>query len=376
MSHDLAKRQVFISWASQPSGEIAILLKDWLLSLMDGLHVWQSDVDARLGERWSESLQVALTSTDYALLCVTPQNVDSPWLALEAGAAAMGRQVPTVPLLFGMGVADLPSHLGFLQAAEATHENLARLGREVHNKLRPMTTVEALEQRLSSQTDALLVGATRLLVQKGAAPSTRSIRSNRALANYKHLVADVQAAPEVLWPSGGYRFHVFSVGERGTHLTSDLIREVKSGLVELVKGIAAQVDRIVTVVPGGHPWALMVGETLGLPVEILREEGSGIHDERIVRQRSLLYERSLYFRDHRQNKARVLFLDDVVSSGNTSALAIAELRKSGLEVVAAVAIVFKGEGYRDVVDTTGVAHYGLIEVGEDYVRAAPRPSPQ
>jgi len=202
----------------------------------------------------------------------------------------------------------------------------------------------------------------------------RQVRAPKALSNYPCLLADVQSAPEITLPNGKYQFHVFSVGERGTLLPASLISEVKRGLTEIIKPLIDRVDSLVTVVPGGHPWALLIAGDLDLPVEIIRNAESGAEEERMVWQKSLLYERKLYFRSKRRDSAkRVIILDDVVSSGGTVELIANELKVADIEVVAVVAIVFKGELYMNIAKKLEVEFYSILEVDEDYIRAGPRP---
>ena len=345
---------------------------------MDGVDVWASSEDVRLGTDWRESLRTALRDTEYAILCITPQNVDSPWIAMEAGAITMGRgeTFPAVPLLFGLGVDDLPSHLSGFQALEATEENLLRVGREVRECLGVTTDHSVFERRLTVHTQNLWQELTRLIAIRATPMGLKHIRSSKALANYRHLVSDVQKAPEIPWPIGGYRFHVFSVGERGTFLPHELLTEVKNGLVDLVTPFISRIDRLVTVVPGGNPWALIIGQELKIPVEIIRDAESGIEGERLVWQKGLLYERKLFFRDRRDNYTNsVLIIDDIVSSGETATLLVNELRESGSNVLAVVAILLKGTAYQQRSKELGIDFFSLLECDEEYVKAGPRPVP-
>jgi hypothetical protein len=38
------------------------------------------------GERWSINLAKELESSNFGLVCLTPENVNAPWLHFEAGA--------------------------------------------------------------------------------------------------------------------------------------------------------------------------------------------------------------------------------------------------------------------------------------------------
>jgi adenine/guanine phosphoribosyltransferase-like PRPP-binding protein len=369
-------KKVFISWSQSPSKEIASSLKNWLRTLMDDVNVWVSSEDIHLGQDWRKTLRDALETSNYAVLCVTPQNVDSPWIAMETGAIAMKSEQGffAVPVLFGLEERDLPSHLSGFQSIGASKANLIRLANEIRNHVKSRTNSTVFERRLNLHTDELLADLTKLMTKRSNPVEPRQVRAPKALSNYPCLLADVQSAPEITLPNGKYQFHVFSVGERGTLLPASLILEVKKGLAEIIKPLIDRVDSLVTIVPGGHPWALLIAGDLDLPVEIIRNAESGAEEERMVWQKSLLYERKLYFRSKRLSSAkRVIIIDDVVSSGGTVELIANELNGAAIEVVAVVAIVFKGESYKNTAEKLGVEFYSILEVDEDYIRAGPRP---
>lgn len=343
---------------------------------MDDVNVWVSSEDIHLGQDWRKTLRDALDTSNYAVLCVTPQNVDSPWIAMETGAIAMKSEQGffAVPVLFGLEERDLPSHLSGFQSIEASKANLIRLANEIRNHVKSRTDSTVFERRLNLHTDELLADLTKLMTKRSNPVEPRQVRAPKALSNYPCLLADVQSAPEITLPNGKYQFHVFSVGERGTLLPASLILEVKKGLAEIIKPLIDRVDSLVTIVPGGHPWALLIAGDLDLPVEIIRNAESGAEEERMVWQKSLLYERKLYFRSNRPSSAkRVIIIDDVVSSGGTVELIANELNGAAIEVVAVVAIVFKGESYKNTAEKLGVEFYSILEVDEDYIRAGPRP---
>jgi hypothetical protein len=46
---------------------------------------WMSVEDIRSGTRWREVVAHALDSTNFGIICITPDNQDSRWLNFEAG---------------------------------------------------------------------------------------------------------------------------------------------------------------------------------------------------------------------------------------------------------------------------------------------------
>lgn len=78
--------KVFISWSGPLSREIAIALRDWLRNAVQSLDPYMSDEDIPAGARWLADLSSELANTAFGILCVTRENVATPWLNYEAGA--------------------------------------------------------------------------------------------------------------------------------------------------------------------------------------------------------------------------------------------------------------------------------------------------
>lgn len=89
---------------------MALALKGWLPDVINRLEPWMSDSDLESGSRWGSELAASLESSDYGIVCVTPENVSAPWLNFEAGAVAKSVSDSRVcPYLIGMEQTDLPA---------------------------------------------------------------------------------------------------------------------------------------------------------------------------------------------------------------------------------------------------------------------------
>ena len=78
--------KVFISWSGHRCGQVASALRDWLPGVLQVIEPWLSSEDLPLGARWADEIARALQSTDVGIICLTPENLQSPWLMYEAGA--------------------------------------------------------------------------------------------------------------------------------------------------------------------------------------------------------------------------------------------------------------------------------------------------
>ena len=102
--------KIFISWSLPRSKAVAAALKDWLSLVILVSKPYMSAEDIDKGTLWSGKILDELESTDIGISCVTPENLQRPWLSFEAGAIAkrVGR-ARVIPFLFGMDKKDVPA---------------------------------------------------------------------------------------------------------------------------------------------------------------------------------------------------------------------------------------------------------------------------
>jgi hypothetical protein len=128
---------VLLSWSGKPSHEVAALLRDWLPEALPGCVPWVSGEDVAHGARWSDALHAQLAKSKVCVVCVTPENVRSPWLYYEAGviAAKLG-DTAVCPYLVGVPLKDIaPTPLDLYQATEATKGDTLKLLHTLNRRL-------------------------------------------------------------------------------------------------------------------------------------------------------------------------------------------------------------------------------------------------
>ena len=167
--------------------------------------------------------------------------------------------------------------------------------------------------------------------------------------NYPLLAEDITQAPQIELDNG-YKFHAFSFGERGTRLTPELVKEITTGFIQKILQMEKQFDYfdyIVTIVPGGDRWGLLVAHTLQASLVTILDQPTGLPDEFRVRQKNPLYNRDLFLCGFKAGD-RVIFIDDVVSTGSTVKTVIRTLREKGVIIQGVFCIVTKGEDYKKI----------------------------
>jgi TIR domain len=94
---------VLLSWSKDQSKAIASAFYKWLPTVVPGIEPWMSSEDISKGLKWSHELHGELEDTRICIICLTPENVRSPWIYYEAGAISTnGSDVLIYPYLLGM----------------------------------------------------------------------------------------------------------------------------------------------------------------------------------------------------------------------------------------------------------------------------------
>ncbi|HRC87091.1 MAG TPA: toll/interleukin-1 receptor domain-containing protein [Thermoanaerobaculia bacterium] len=137
--------RVFISWSGDRSRQVAEALHGWLPNVLQSLEPWLSSADIQAGARWHQQLSAQLATTQFGILCLTPENQKSSWLLYEAGALSKSvEEARVVPYLIGLAKSQLSGPLGHFQAVDAAREGTFELLQSLNRAL-----VAANERALS-----------------------------------------------------------------------------------------------------------------------------------------------------------------------------------------------------------------------------------
>jgi hypothetical protein len=122
--------KVFLSCSGPISKRIALVLHDWLPSVIQNVEPWMSSEDIKKGTRWSPAIAKELAESRAAIFCLTPDNLEAPWLNFEAGAVSNTPWSANVcTYLFNVTSSDITGPLNQFQWTVATskEENLKLL---------------------------------------------------------------------------------------------------------------------------------------------------------------------------------------------------------------------------------------------------------
>lgn len=129
---------VFISWSGERSKMVAAALHGWLPMVLQFAKPWMSEEDIEKGSRGLEEIGKALEAMSVGVICLTPDNLDKPWILFEAGALSktLGERTRVCPYLFGDFRGDgLRLPLGMFQATRADKKETRKLVGTVNRAL-------------------------------------------------------------------------------------------------------------------------------------------------------------------------------------------------------------------------------------------------
>jgi hypothetical protein len=112
--------KIFISWSGERSEALAKALREWFPLVLHFVEPWLSKSDIEAGKRWSIEIAKELENCNFGVICITRENLSSPWILFEAGALAKSMQDGRlIPLLLDLDLKEVSGPLAQFQAKKA-----------------------------------------------------------------------------------------------------------------------------------------------------------------------------------------------------------------------------------------------------------------
>lgn len=128
---------VFFSWSGEASRNIAEALSAMLEAIFGSrVTCWKSYDNIKPGERWSDALDRQLDRSNFAIVCLVPNNLMAPWIHYEAGALSRTKDLAVVPYCVNLNEGELRDPLTrFFQAEQATADGTFKLVKCINGHL-------------------------------------------------------------------------------------------------------------------------------------------------------------------------------------------------------------------------------------------------
>lgn len=94
---------------------------------------WLSQADISAGDRWAQEVAKGLESSNFGIICITPENLGSPWILFEVGALAKSMHgAKVIPLLHGLEFSDISGPLAQFQAKKLGKKGLSEIVQSIN----------------------------------------------------------------------------------------------------------------------------------------------------------------------------------------------------------------------------------------------------
>jgi hypothetical protein len=118
--------KVFLSWSGERSKYVAQCLSEWLEKVLQALEPWLSS-EIEKGKRWNSEITKKLEQSKVGIICLTKDNLESPWIHFEAGAISKTEDAYLCTFLFDITPANVREPLSSFQATTYTEVDLLKL---------------------------------------------------------------------------------------------------------------------------------------------------------------------------------------------------------------------------------------------------------
>ena len=117
----------------------------WLEQCIQSVDVFFSTEDIEKGDNWQLKLSNELRDANYGVICVTPENIDAPWLHFEAGALSKMLDSKVMVLAINVNFTDIKGPLKSFQATKLEKDDIFRLLKSINNVQEKPLTEEKLK---------------------------------------------------------------------------------------------------------------------------------------------------------------------------------------------------------------------------------------
>jgi hypothetical protein len=128
--------QIFISWSGLYSQDVAIGLKEWIPTVIQAVEPYVSSEDIQKGSRWFPEISNMLENINFCIVCLTPFNLNEPWILFEAGALSKSLdQARVAPVLIGVPISEVKGPLSQFQATTTEKDDIKKLIKTINSLL-------------------------------------------------------------------------------------------------------------------------------------------------------------------------------------------------------------------------------------------------
>ncbi|MBA3828993.1 MAG: toll/interleukin-1 receptor domain-containing protein [Taibaiella sp.] len=174
--------KIFISWSGELSKSIAEILRQWIPGVIQAAKPYYSPDDITKGTRWNTEISKELDASKVGIICLTKQNLESPWIMFEAGALSKNiEKSKVVPLLFGIEPSDIQGPLVQFQAAKFSKSEMKKVIKMINAELEDNSLAPDVIDNVFEMWWPKLESQIKEAEEKARSTNNKDVRSERDL---------------------------------------------------------------------------------------------------------------------------------------------------------------------------------------------------
>jgi hypothetical protein len=181
--------KILISWSGKQSLAVAKALREWVPLVVPHAEPWMSNRDVSPGSKWFDEVMRQLESTDFCVICLTPDNMRSPWLYFEAGAiAAKHKDAKVCGYLTGISPSQIgPGPFTQFQCVQSDKSGTLSLVRGINQSVKEPIKEEFIDDQFSIKWPRLREQLKEALLLYDPRDSISEIETVQPKSEYKLL---------------------------------------------------------------------------------------------------------------------------------------------------------------------------------------------
>jgi hypothetical protein len=221
--------RVFIGWSGDTSHDVAMAFRDWLPKVIQAIKPFVSSEDIAKGARWSGAVAKELQGSDYGIICVTRDNVETAWINFEAGALSKEIEKAFVaPFLFELKTSEILGPLSQFMAVQNDKHEISQMLMNINERQEPAQRLEksVVEDAFNTYWPQL-EGKLRGIAQESKKPDSPKRKPEELLAEILDSVRLQLRRSESAQDS-----------------TRRAIEQIMTGIVTRIESLGARVDAL------------------------------------------------------------------------------------------------------------------------------------
>lgn len=186
--------KVFISWSGRLSSCVARILSDRLPSIINSLEIFYSTDDIQKGENWDARITEELSKCNFGIICLTSENVLSPWINFEAGAISNTLNSKTTAFLIDIEPSNIKGPLTRFQATRFDKEDFRKMILSLNNNSEAPLTTELLYKNFDLVWNTIEEEIQSKVIEYNRIPSEKAARNvgDDAIEEILHHLRNMQ----------------------------------------------------------------------------------------------------------------------------------------------------------------------------------------